>query len=55
MEDQQKELMDNWDNCKSIRLNVDGLEILMFHRILMKSILVTYHYNLFIHMCPRFI
>lgn len=24
MEDQQKELMDNWDNCKSIRLNVDG-------------------------------
>lgn len=24
MEDQQKELMDNWDNCKSIRLNIDG-------------------------------
>ena len=24
MKAQQKELMDNWDNCKSIRLNVDG-------------------------------
>ena len=24
MKDQQKELMDNWDNCKSIRLNVDS-------------------------------